>query len=102
LGIYLSDPARHPVTMSDDADQTLDRNSESATAPRYTRRLSDKILLAIHTACDRGNWVRLLQVLEGMLTRRSANPGDRRRQNLDGLVMAHERLWVLRHPDADQ
>ena len=91
--------------MSDDADQTLDRNSESATAPRYTRRLSDKILVAIHTACDRGEleigW-RLLQVLEGMLTRRSANPGDRRRQNLDGLVMAHERLWVLRHPDADQ
>jgi hypothetical protein len=88
-----------------DADQILDRNSESATAPRHTQRISDKILVAIHTACDRGElkigW-QLLQILEGVLTRRSANSGDRRRRNLDGLVMAHERLWVLRHPDADQ
>ena len=88
-----------------DANQTLNRNSELATAPRYTRRLSDKILVAIHTACDRGEleigW-ELLQVLEGMVTRRSADSGDRRRQNLDGLVMAHERLWALRHPDANQ
>jgi len=84
-------------------NQIIDGASGSATGPRYTRRLSDKILIAIHFACDQGEmeiaW-RLLRVLEVMLTRRSENSSDRRRQNLDGLVTAHERLWSLRHPDA--
>ena len=68
---------------------------------RYTRRLSDKILIAFHQACDQDDVEvaeRLLTVLEMMLSRRLLTPGGDRRRNEDGLVAAHERLWHLRHP----
>ncbi len=71
-------------------------------APRYTRRLSDKILVAFHQACDQADLEvaeRLLGVLELMLTRRPTTPDHQRRRNMEGLVAAHERLWHLRHHD---
>ena len=37
--------------MSDVSDDTM-----TATAPRYTRRLSDKILIAFHLACDQADF----------------------------------------------
>jgi hypothetical protein len=43
-----------------------------APQPRYTRRLSDKVLIAFHQACDQGNIEvarPLLEVLEFMLKR---------------------------------
>lgn len=73
-----------------------------ALAPRHTRRLSDKILIAFHHACDQGDFEvaeELLRVLETMLTRRPASPDSNRRKNLESLVAAHERLWLLRHPE---
>jgi hypothetical protein len=76
-----------------------DRPSELVAIPRYSRRLTDKILIAFHGACDQGEFdiaARLLQVLE-MIFERSHAPGDRRR-NTESLVAAHERLWELRHP----
>ncbi|HYL95796.1 MAG TPA: hypothetical protein VET69_08330 [Terriglobales bacterium] len=72
---------------------------------RYTRRLSDKILIAFHHACDQADFVvaeQLLHILEMMLTRRPLTPGTSRRRNMDGLVAAHERLWLLRHPDQER
>jgi hypothetical protein len=74
----------------------------SAPAPRHTRRLSDKILIAFHHACDQGDFEvaeDLLRILEMMLTRRPASPDSNRRKNLESLVVAHERLWLLRHPE---
>lgn len=56
-------------------DEDLRRQS-SASTPRYTRRLSDKILIAFHHACDQGDYEvaeQLLRILEMMLTRRPAN-----------------------------
>ena len=44
-----------------------------AAAPRYSRRLSDKILIAFHHACDQADFEvaeQLLHILEMMLTRR--------------------------------
>ena len=73
-----------------------------ASAPRHTRRLSDKILIAFHHACDQGDFEvaeELLRILEMMLTRRPASPDSNRRKNLESLVAAHERLWLLRHPE---
>ena len=73
-------------------------------APRYSRRLSDKILIAFHHACDQGDLEvaeQVLHVLEMMLTRRPLNPDNSRRRNMESLVAAHERLWHLRHPTAD-
>ena len=80
--------------MSDVSDDTM-----TATAPRHTRRLSDKILIAFHQACDLGDFEvaeRLLKVVETVL----AVPRERREQ--ETLVAAHERLWQLRHPNAGE
>lgn len=70
---------------------------------RYSRRLSDKILIAFHHGCDQGDYEvaeQLLHILEMMLTRRPVSPDGNRRRNMESLVAAHERLWHLRHPDA--
>jgi hypothetical protein len=74
----------------------------SPTTRRYSRRLSDKILIAFHHACDQGDFEvaeQLLRVLEMMLTRRPLTPDGTRRRNMESLVAAHERLWHLRHPE---
>ncbi|WP_237217222.1 hypothetical protein [Falsiroseomonas oryziterrae] len=73
--------------------------------PRHTRRLSDKILIAFHHACDQGDYEvaeDLLRILEMMLTRRPVSPDVNRRKNMESLVAAHERLWLLRHPEANE
>jgi hypothetical protein len=44
----------------------------------------------------------LLRVLEMMLTRRPVSPDANRRRNIETLVAAHERLWHLRHPEAEE
>ena len=77
------------------------REVSSAATPRYTRRLSDKILIAFHHACDQSDFEvaeQLLHILEMMLTRRPLSPDGTRRRNMESLVAAHERLWHLRHP----
>jgi hypothetical protein len=70
--------------------------------PRYSRRLSDKILIAFHQACDQADFdvaEELLLVLETILKRPPVVPGSNRRA-VESMVAAHERLWQLRHPDA--
>jgi len=93
--------------MSSDEDETKGREREGgrSPAPRYSRRLSDKILIAFHHACDQGDFEvaeQLLHILEMMLTRRPMSPDTNRRKNIESLVAAHERLWHLRHPEASQ
>ncbi|MFN3449278.1 MAG: hypothetical protein ACK44F_11325, partial [Roseococcus sp.] len=78
-------------------------SARSSGPSRQGRRLSDKILVAFHQACDQGDFEvaeQLLRVLEMMLTRRTVSPDANRRRNIETLVAAHERLWHLRHPDA--
>jgi hypothetical protein len=87
--------ATHPSRTTDDD------TGEAAPvwAPRYSRRLSDKILNAFHHACDQGELKvadQLVQILE-LMHKRPRPPGDRRR-NAESLVAAHMRLWNLRHP----
>ena len=91
------------------ADEGGGREISTGGAPRYTRRLSDKILIAFHHACDQADFEvaeQLLHILEMMLTRRPLTPDGTRRRNMESLVAAHERLWHLRHPhtadDLDQ
>lgn len=92
-------------------DETADRQEDSAGReggsglPRYTRRLSDKILIAFHHACDQADFEvaeSLLQVLEMMVTRRPLTPDGTRRRSMESLAAAHERLWHLRHPESAQ
>jgi hypothetical protein len=78
------------------------REASSASSMRHTRRLSDKVRIAFHNACDVNDLdvaEHLLRVLE-MMTMRRPRPGDgNRRRNMESLVAAHERLWHLRHPE---
>lgn len=72
---------------------------------RYSRRLSDKILIAFHQACDQADFEtaeQLLRILEVMLMRRPVTPDANRRRSMESLVAAHERLWHLRHPTEDR
>jgi hypothetical protein len=83
------------------AEESTGREVSSGGTPRYTRRLSDKILIAFHHACDQSDFEvaeQLLHILEMMLTRRPLTPDGTRRRNMESLVAAHERLWHLRHP----
>lgn len=85
-----------------DSDE-LARDSAGGGAPRYTRRLSDKILIAFHHACDQADYEiaeQLLRILEMLITRRPLTPDGNRRRSMESLVAAHERLWHLRHADS--
>jgi hypothetical protein len=80
-------------------------NSLSSNAPstRYTRRLSDHVLIAFHHACDQGNIEaarRLLDVLEFMVRRQRLSLDGRERRAQESLVAAHERLWHIQRPEA--
>ncbi|WP_236019745.1 hypothetical protein [Sabulicella rubraurantiaca] len=92
--------------MADQDERELVHDEVTRLPPgvRQGRRLSDKILVAFHQACDQSDFEvaeQLLRVLEMMLTRRPVMPDINRRRNIETLVAAHERLWHLRHPDAD-
>lgn len=70
---------------------------------RHGRRLSDKILVAFHHACDSQDLdvaEQLLRILERMMQRPEVPPEQNRRRGLESLVAAHERLWHLRHRDS--
>lgn len=94
---------RVQIVMVEDTDQDQPQGTgRSGSAPRHSRRLSDKILIAFHHACDQGDFEvaeKLLGIVEMMLTRRPATPDTNRRRHLETLVAAHERLWHLRHPE---
>lgn len=91
--------------MSYAEDQIIrDQVGQHPGTPRYSRRLSDKILIAFHHACDQGDLEvaeQLLRVLEMMLTRRPRTLDGSRRRDMESLVAAHERLWHLRHPQTE-
>lgn len=88
-------------------EDTIDNLADDSGKPdksqsRYSRRLSDKILIAFHHACDQDDYEvaeQLLIILERMLTRRTTNADVNRRKSIESLVAAHERLWHLRHPE---
>lgn len=88
---------------TDTTEQTAEETGKVERTPtRYSRRLSDKILIAFHHACDQDDYEvaeELLAILERILTRRPANPDANRRKSIESLVAAHERLWHLRHPE---
>ena len=88
---------------ADDMDPEEPREGgRGAALPRHSRRLSDKILIAFHHACDQGDYEvaeQVLRILEMMLTRRPISPDTNRRRNMESLVAAHERLWHLRHSE---
>ena len=86
-------------------DEETGKETATVGAPRYSRRLSDKILIAFHHGCDQADFEvaeQLLHILEMMLTRRPLTPDGTRRRNMESLIAAHERLWHLRHPNSNE
>ncbi|MBV8522782.1 MAG: hypothetical protein JOY71_11795 [Acetobacteraceae bacterium] len=91
--------------VSDEREGARKVGVAAAPPQRSSRRLSDKILVAFHQACDQGDYEvasRLLEVLELMLSRRPTTLDSTRRRSMESLVAAHERLWQLRHPETGQ
>ena len=87
------------MSFSDPEIDLAPREAPTST-PRYSCRLSDKILIAFHGACDQSDFEvadQLLRILELMITRRTTAPDGNRRRSMESLVAAHERLWHLRH-----
>ena len=71
----------------------------------HGRREPGRRAKACHHACDQADYEvaeDLLRILETMLTRRPTTPDGNRRRNIESLVAAHERLWMLKHPEVNQ
>jgi hypothetical protein len=80
----------------------MPEDSVAAKAPRYTRRVSDHILLAFHQACDQRDFETaelLLAALNMVVSPRRLIPGAKEQRAKESLVAAYGRLWQLRHPD---
>lgn len=85
--------------------ESISRETGPSEPRRYSRRLSDKILVAFDGACDQRDLEvaeLLLRVVEMIVTRRSIAPDGSRRRNAESLVAAHERLWLLQHPETGE
>jgi hypothetical protein len=80
-----------------------DSLSSNAWPTRYTRRLSDHVLIAFHHACDQDEVEvarRLLDLLEFMVRRPPRWPGGRERRVKASLVAAYERLWSIQQQES--
>jgi hypothetical protein len=67
------------------------------------RRLSDRVLVAFHSACDQVDLkvaAGLFDILEFMVKRALPERRLERRANAQPLVAVHEPLWSQRHPEA--
>ncbi len=73
----------------------------SLVSARHDRRLSDKVLAAFHAACDANEFDiarQLIEILEGIFNKQAVFDGSAgERRSLDGLVDAHQRLWLMRN-----
>jgi hypothetical protein len=77
-----------------------DPDANQRGKPQRRRRLSDHIMIAFHVACDRHDFEtarRLLAILEFTLQRAPPERWRERRLNVQPLITALKRLWVLRH-----
>ena len=95
-------PALTEVMDDDSVDRSAALEAAPPATPRHVRRLSDKIFVAFHQACDTTKLdvaEQLLRILEKMMSMRHTTSEGNRRHNMDNLVAAFERLWHLRHPE---
>ncbi len=74
-----------------------------SAAPAFSQRLLDKIAFACHGACESNDLAvaeQLVQIMERMVLRAPLQADGTRRGAMETLVAAHERLWLLRHPQS--
>jgi hypothetical protein len=78
-------------------DERFDKASTVSSISPKGRRLTDKLMVAFHQACDQSEFEvanALITLVEEMLQR---IPSHDRRRRVESLVAAYERLWFLKH-----
>ena len=84
---------------TDTTDSRLSSDHQAEPKQRNQRSLPEKILVAFHHACDSRDVEaaeRLLKSANASLSGATKINPSRLRRARDGIVAAHERLWVLR------
>jgi hypothetical protein len=85
--------------MSDSDWTHIEASPATAEALKYGRRLSDKLLIAFHHACDKRD-IPTAEDLLGVLDRYIARPilteGHDRRKVVETLADANYRLWDIK------
>ena len=83
-------------------DSLTESYRASRAAPLSRRRLADVLIFAVHQACDQGDtelaWG-VLRILDSKVMRPQAFAERRSRRDVENIFAAHERLWLLRHPN---
>ena len=90
-------------TVMNTASEAAQRPAGEDIKQKSARSMPDKILVAFHHACDSRDFevaARLLVSAEAALTSNDSLQPLKRRRAMEGLVAAHERLWVLTHSQA--
>ena len=67
----------------------------------HNRRLTDKIILCVHAACDQDNTsvaMELLIILDNFIKNHTYSDVEKRKIAYS-TVAAHERIWALRHEE---
>ena len=85
------------------ADLAVQHLQHELVPPPF-RRLTDKVLIVFHHACDANELdvaTYLLRLLEMMAFGSLPPPSGERRVEVLGLVEANERLWRLRNPECN-
>ena len=80
-------------------DMTSYLSAKPDAAPRQSRKLPERILVAAHEACDLGNLdiaAQLLLTLERVIIQKRFAGEPQNRRTIEKLVIAHHRLWQLR------
>lgn len=69
---------------------------------RRQKDLARRIISIAHSACDSGDLESALQLLRAvdLLIKPKGTAGRDKRQVAQHAIMAHERLWLLRFPEA--
>lgn len=86
------------VPPDDEPDEAGRSEAGPSHGQRRSRRLSDKVLLTFHAACDVRELEvarQLLATLEWLIQRSNGRSPMELRRSAEALVAAHERLWNL-------
>ncbi len=83
-------------------DITSYLSREPNAAPRQNRKLPERILVAVHQACDLGDLdvaAQLLLTLESVIIQKGLKTHPQHRRTMESMIAAHHRLWQLRLDD---
>ena len=94
----------HAGTRANPAPEAANSTSASTLTPEVTpsqsRKLPERILVAVHEACDLGDLdvaAKLLSTVETLIQTNGNKLNPELRRTMKSMIAAHYRLWQLRH-----